>query len=142
MARVAKSTEKELKKHEKFLPNRLFANETPVSHAVCTNAAQLARMIDADLIVTITKSGFTAQQISKHRIYIPLIAITDESMVQRQLQLTWGIRKVLLHDLSKTLSPSDIKNLLIKKQIAKKKQKIVLVSNASTDEKTISTIIV
>jgi pyruvate kinase len=142
MAKVARSTENELKKHKKFLPNKLFEGNFPLSYATCSNGAQLASNIGADLIVVITRSGFTAQHVAKHRIYIPIIVVTEDHKVQNQMQLVWGTQKTLIKDLSEIIHPAAIRKLLLEKKIAQKGQKVVIVSNATTNEKSIFTIII
>jgi pyruvate kinase len=52
---------------------------------------QASRDSDADYIVAHTTSGSTARNISKHRPETPIIAFTDKEIVERQLQLAWGV---------------------------------------------------
>jgi len=141
MAKVAALTEKDLLKHRHFLPNRLFTGKFPVSYATCASAAKLASDINAKLIVAITYSGFTAQHVSKHRIFIPIIAITQNKKVQKQLQLVWGIKRVFIKTFSLSRPENAVKQLLLKYKLVKKNDKVVIISNASNNEKTISTLI-
>lgn len=141
MAKVAALTEKDLQKHRHFLPNRLFTGKFPVSYATCASAAKLAAGINAKLIVAVTFSGFTAQHISKHRIFIPIIAVTQNPKVQKQLQLVWGVKKVFIKNFNLSRPESSIKKLLFKNKLVKKNDKIVIVSNASNNEKTITALI-
>lgn len=141
MAKVAALTEKDLLKHRHFLPNRMFTGKFPVSYATCASAAKLASDINAKLIVAITYSGFTAQHISKHRIFIPIITITQNEKVRKQLQLVWGIKQVFIKKFSLSRPETAIKQLLLKNKLVKKNDKVVIISNASNNEKTISTLI-
>ncbi len=141
MAKVAALTEKDIQKHRHFLPNRLFTGKFPVSYATCASAAKLASDINAKLIVAITYSGFTAQHISKHRIFIPIIAITQNEKVRKQLQLVWGIKQVFIKKFSLSRPETAVKQLLLKNKLVKKNDKVVIISNASNNEKTISTLI-
>jgi pyruvate kinase len=142
MSRVASSTEHELKKHELFLPNRLFKGILPVSYASCSAAAEIAKNINANLIVTLTLSGFTAQHVAKHRIYIPIIAITEDRKVQQQLQMVWGISKVFIMKINFANYIPQIRKFLLEKKLVKKGDKVVTISNASKQEKLISTILI
>lgn len=142
MAKVASLTEKDLKKHRRFLPNRLFTGKFPLSYATCAGAAKLAADIGAKLIVTITYSGFTAKHVSKHRIFIPIVAVTQNLKVLRQLQLVWGVKKVFIKKFSGPLSARSVQKLLLQNKLVKKNDKVVIVSNADNNEKTISTLIV
>lgn len=139
---VACAVEKELQKHEKFLPNKLTEDPLPASYAICSNAARLSKNIGAKLIVAITSSGFTAEHISKHRIYIPIIAITHDPLVERQLQLVWGVRKTFVTKGKVIIKNQQIKQMLLKSRLAKKGDKIVIVKNASKVDKTISIIVI
>ena len=140
LSKVAASVEQELHKHREFLPQLLFHENMPISYATCLNAAKLAVDMDAKLIVALTGSGFTAQHIAKHRIYIPIIAITPSLKVQQQLALVWGIDKVFVQKINDDHYLPQIRKILIDQNLAKKGDKIVIISNASKEEKFISTI--
>ena len=62
-----------------------------VSRAVCETAAEL----NTAAITTITRSGFTARMIAKHRPTCPLIASTPDERVWRQMNLIWGCMPML-----------------------------------------------
>jgi pyruvate kinase len=138
LAKVANSVENFLKKHKNFQPNRLFLENTPVSYATCMNGTKLAIDIGAKLIVTMTQSGFTAQHVAKHRPYIPVVAVTPDEKVRQQLSLVWGINEIIVNNIN--LTHHQVKKLLIKHGLVKKGDKVVVISNASTEEKVISTI--
>jgi pyruvate kinase len=57
--------------------------------AAATTAA--VRMLHAPLVVVFTKSGFSARIVSSHRPAVPILALTDEPRVCRQLSLVWGV---------------------------------------------------
>jgi len=138
LAKVASSVEGFLKKHKDFQKNRLFLENTPVSYATCMNGTRLAIDIGAKLIVTMTQSGFTTQHVAKHRPYIPIIAITPDEKVRQQLALVWGVNQCIVHNIN--ISHTQVKKLLLKRKLVKKGDKVVIISNASTKEKVISTI--
>ncbi len=140
LAKVSASVEAELSKNKDLLPNRLFKKTLPTAYATCVNAAELALDIDAKLLVAMTISGFTAEHIAKHRIFIPMIAITEDPKVQHQLVLVWGIQKTFLHSLKIAENPVQIRQFLLKQKLVKKGDRVVVVSNASKEEKTIMAI--
>jgi pyruvate kinase len=142
LAKVATSVEQFLKKHKEFLPNLLFHENMPVSYATCLHGTKLAMDIGARLIVAVTYSGFTAQHVAKHRSYIPIIAITEDKKVQQQLALVWGINRVFTEKLELKNCPHQTRKLLLKHNLAKKGDKIVIISNASKEDKHISVITV
>ncbi len=69
-----------------------------ISHATVTTAIDL----NAKAIITVTKSGGTARQISKHRPPCPIIGCTPEPKVVRQLNLSWGVTPLLIPEKTST----------------------------------------
>ncbi|NEP84988.1 MAG: pyruvate kinase, partial [Okeania sp. SIO3B3] len=61
---------------------------------------QIAEKIDAAAIMTLTKTGATARNVSKFRPKTPILAVTPHVDVARQLQLVWGIKPLLVLDLA------------------------------------------
>jgi pyruvate kinase len=57
---------------------------------------------NAAAIMTLTKSGATARNVSKYRPQTPILAITPHVNVARQLQLVWGVKPLLVLDLPST----------------------------------------
>lgn len=139
--RVANAVENNLKKHEELRPITIKEHDIPIANATCLNACKLANDIKADYIVAVTGSGFTAQHVAKHRLYIPIIAITNNEKVRNQLALTWGLNEILVHEISLRNVVSDVKKFLREKNLVKKGSEVVIVCNASKRHKLISTII-
>lgn len=69
-----------------------------ISHAV----GQIAEQLDAAAIMTLTKTGATARNVSKFRPKKPILAVTPHVDVARQLQLVWGVKPLLVLDLPST----------------------------------------
>ena len=69
-----------------------------ISHATCTTAHDL----NARAIITVTKSGVTARQLSKFRPLYPIVGCTTEENVCRQLNLSWGVIPLLIAEESDT----------------------------------------
>ncbi|MEP6765316.1 MAG: pyruvate kinase [Gemmatimonadaceae bacterium] len=78
-------------------PGHAFRNEQRSTRGVATEEAIAAatvaavRMMDSPLVVVFTKSGFTARIVASHRPTVPILALTDEPRVCRQLSLVWGV---------------------------------------------------
>jgi pyruvate kinase len=141
LSKIAAETENTLKSTEKFVPNKLFIEGQPISESLCYTGAEMAMKINAKYIVAITKSGFTAQQVAKHRVYIPIIAITDTEKVQRQLQMVWGVDKTFVKKNLNIFAPiRQVHKLLLEKGLVKKGDRVVIIANATSQEKLISTI--
>jgi pyruvate kinase len=72
---------------QKILPNP--ANV--VTDAVSQAAVNMARQLEAAAIFSLTETGFTSRQISKHRPDCPIFAITVTASVARRLAMNWGV---------------------------------------------------
>jgi pyruvate kinase len=66
--------------------------------AAVTHAARvLAEDLDASAIVGVTRSGLTAELLSRGRARIPIFAFSPDAAVCRRLALWWGISPVHQH---------------------------------------------
>jgi pyruvate kinase len=63
--------------------------------AAVTHAARvLAEDLDASAIVGITRSGLTAEFLSRGRARVPIFAFTPDAEVAQRLALWWGVTPV------------------------------------------------
>jgi pyruvate kinase len=62
-----------------------------IADAVSHAARGTAHDLDAAAIVAPTSSGYTARMMSHHRPRSPIVAVTPDRGVQRQLMLCWGV---------------------------------------------------
>ncbi|HEX6335184.1 MAG TPA: pyruvate kinase [Flavisolibacter sp.] len=63
-----------------------------ISDAICYNACKLAHDVNADALVGMTQSGYTAFMLSSYRPKAPLYIFTKERSLVNQLSLSWGVR--------------------------------------------------
>jgi pyruvate kinase len=98
MARIACRIEQELPLARTLedVPGRSIPNA--ISQAV----GQIAETLQAAAIMTLTKTGATARNVSKFRPRKPILAVTPHVDVARQLQLVWGVKPLLVLDLPST----------------------------------------
>ncbi|MFA5842503.1 MAG: pyruvate kinase [Candidatus Gracilibacteria bacterium] len=96
LSKVARATEHALHGKEHLLSNHLVAIDMHITDATCYNAALLAKHIQADCIVVLTRTGYTARQIMKHRPSTPTIVITYDPQVKKELELIWGLNDILV----------------------------------------------
>lgn len=89
MARIAETAE-----HEVSLPNH-FADTHPETAAVTAAAAALARRISADWIVSLTFTGYSARLLAACRPSSPILAVTPDLDVCRQLRAARGVYPVV-----------------------------------------------
>jgi pyruvate kinase len=65
---------------------------TFLSDAVCYNACKLAEDAEAEALVGMTQSGYTAFMLSSYRPRSILYIFTKERTLVNQLSLSWGVR--------------------------------------------------
>lgn len=95
MVRIAERTEADIDLVARFNSRENLVNPditNAIAHATCTTAMDL----NAAAIVTVTKTGKTARMISKYRPSCPIIGCTPYENVWRQLNLSWGVRPLML----------------------------------------------
>lgn len=59
--------------------------------AICDAACTTARDLGAAAILTVTRSGYTAQHLSKFRPAEPIVAATPDEKTYNQMALCWGV---------------------------------------------------
>jgi pyruvate kinase len=96
MARIAERIEQEeIQTNIQQRPNIKPSIPNSISSAV----SQIAEQLEAAAIMTLTKTGATARNVSKFRPQTPILAITPHVDVARQLQLVWGVKPIVMLDL-------------------------------------------
>jgi pyruvate kinase len=63
-----------------------------LSDAICYNACKLAKDTQADALIGMTQSGYTAFILSSYRPKSPLYIFSKEKTLINQLSLSWGVR--------------------------------------------------
>ncbi|MDX2038813.1 MAG: pyruvate kinase [Isosphaeraceae bacterium] len=74
----------------------------PVTEGIVEAASLASRRLDAALTVVATNSGRTALAVSKHRHPTPTLALTDDPVVERVMNLYWGVTPLLVGSLCDT----------------------------------------
>jgi len=62
-----------------------------ITKSICYHAAQMANVIKAKAISTLTNSGYTAFQISAWRPSADILVFTDNKRIVTQMSLLWGV---------------------------------------------------
>jgi pyruvate kinase len=89
--------------YESWRQRRLqIASIGRVSEAISTASCSIAERINATAIVTSTMSGYTAQQIARHRPITPIIAVSPRPETQRRLALVWGVDCIMMPPVNNT----------------------------------------
>lgn len=95
MATIAERIER-----EEFSSKQYPVNKSSIPNAISGAVSQIAQQLDVAAIMTLTKTGATARNVSKFRPQKPILAITPHVNVARQLQLVWGVKPLLVLDLA------------------------------------------
>jgi pyruvate kinase len=95
MATIACRMEKE-QQQTRYYP----INKKSIPNAISSAVSQIAEELKAAAIMTLTKTGATARNVSKFRPQTPILAVTPHVNVARQLQLVWGVKSLLMLDLA------------------------------------------
>lgn len=114
MKQIIKLMEKEIPT-DYVRRRKSVADVTLLQDGIAGVSCNLAEMLAADAIVSITLTGAMSRLIAKYRPQIPIIAITHSKRVLRQLNLVWGTHGLILPDLKNNIDDSvnEIKKALI-----------------------------
>lgn len=101
MALIAERTEADID-YKKLLSHREPETEPNVTNAISHATCMTAHDLRAAAIITVTKSGQTARNISKFRPACTILGCTPERKVYRQLTLSWGVQPLFVEEASDT----------------------------------------
>jgi pyruvate kinase len=120
--------------HKEQLPEK--AQSRFISDSICFNACRLAQRVEADAIITMSYSGYTAYKIASQRPNAPIFVFTGNKAIITQLNLVWGVR-AFYYD--KTVSTdhtiADIKYLLTKEGLLKQGDLVINIASIPIEEK-------
>lgn len=69
-----------------------YLSENPtVADVIGSLAAQATESIKPAAIIVVTRSGFSARMVSKHRPRSRILAVSKENKILRRMQLFWGV---------------------------------------------------
>jgi len=117
---------------EPIIESREFTSE--LDH-LALSACDLAKKIGARTILAITKSGFTAKLISKHRPNLKVIALAPQKEIAQELSLYYGLESFVLpkfNDAEELLQKSV--EFIKKQNLIKPKEKVVLLAGHPAHE--------
>ena len=89
-----------------------------ISDSICFNACRLAQRVEADAIITMSFSGYTAYKIASQRPKAPIYVFTSNEQILTQLNLVWGVKGIFYDKrISTDHSIADIKHILKTKKL-------------------------
>jgi pyruvate kinase len=107
---------------------KLHVHELPTSaHAIAHAACSMAIDMKASAIATFTRTGVTARLVSQLRPPGPIIALTQEPCVWRQLSVFWGMRPLMLTEVSDSESTlAMVEKILLEKKFVKSGENLII----------------
>jgi len=90
MSRIAVEAEKAIENH---VEDEGFIN---ISDTISRAIQRICQEMPVNKVVTLTRSGYTARMISRFKIPQPIIAVTPDPRVKRQLELAFGVSPACL----------------------------------------------
>lgn len=110
---VSKIEESDSIYHKEELPEK--NQERFISDSICFNATRLGQRVEANAIVTMSFSGYTAYKIASQRPKAPIFVFTSNKEILTQLNLLWGVKGIFYDKMVSTdHTIADIKYLLKK----------------------------
>ncbi len=88
--RQVEQTEYRYNREEDLKP--LSHSPSFLSDAVCYNACKISKDLNANALIGMTQSGYTAFMLSSYRPESPVYIFTKEKTLVNQLSLSWGVR--------------------------------------------------
>ncbi|HEO8420010.1 MULTISPECIES: pyruvate kinase [Niallia] len=90
MNNIASRAEEALN-YKETLSKRSKDSEHSITDSIGQSVAHTALNLEVKAVITPTGSGHTARMISKYRPEAPIVAVTYDARIQRQLALVWGV---------------------------------------------------
>lgn len=100
MARIAEETEKSLE--YKVAVSQAKAHVPAIAGVISRAASNAANELGAAAVITSTQTGATARRISQCRPESPILAVTSDEIVAKQLAFSWGVYAVVAPKMTST----------------------------------------
>ncbi|MCT4562048.1 MAG: pyruvate kinase [Crocinitomicaceae bacterium] len=106
-----------------------------ISDSICFNAVRLAQRVEANAIITMTFSGYTAYKIASQRPKAPVYVFTGNKDILTQLNLVWGVQAFYYDKrVSTDHTIADIKYLMKKQNLLKLGDLVINVASIPIEE--------
>ncbi len=96
MVRIAEKAEESIDYKWRFNSRDNSDIAFDVTNAISHATVATSHDLGARAIITVTKSGGTARQLSKFRPHYPVVGCTPDEKVCRQLNLSWGVYPLVI----------------------------------------------
>jgi pyruvate kinase len=92
MHRIAMATEPLVRERAASRQAELDPDDKePITEATAHAAGRLAESLDAKMILVATASGRTALRLSKDRLFMPTVGVSESDVALRRMCLYWGV---------------------------------------------------
>lgn len=119
--------------HKEQLPEK--SQTRFISDSICFNACRLAQRVEADAIITMSYSGYTAYKIASQRPNAPIFVFTGNKAILTQLNLVWGVHAFYYDKkVSTDHTIADIKYLLTKEGLLKQGDLVINIASIPIEE--------
>jgi pyruvate kinase len=106
-----------------------------ISDSICFNAARLAQRVDADAIILMTFSGYTAYKVASQRPKTPVVVFTGNKDILTQVNLIWGVQAFYYDKrVSTDHTIADIKYLMKKEGLLKEGDLVINITSIPIEE--------
>jgi pyruvate kinase len=106
-----------------------------ITDSICFNACRLSQRVEADAIVTMTFSGYTAYKIASQRPKAPIFVFTSNKQILTQINLIWGVRGFYYDkQVSTDHTIADIKYLLKKEGLLKSGDLVINIASIPLED--------
>jgi len=126
MTRIANETEKAVKSNVEDTP---FIN---ISDTVSRAIQDICQSMPVHKVITLTRSGYTARMIARFKIAQPIIAVTPEIKVKKQLELIFGVYPVLINYNEEKDRISEVTNQLHKMHLVDDEETVLFTEGVRT----------
>ena len=93
MDRIIRGVEND-NSYRQILESKQIKLEETTSDAISSAASQVVKTVLAKAIFTYTRSGATAKRAARERPTVPIIGLSPERIIARQLALIWGVHTI------------------------------------------------
>ena len=124
---------------ERQLIPKAERGERSITDSVAGSVVKIAHDLDAKAIIALTKTGYTARMISRHKPESIIIAVSYDVATYHQLNISFGCLPVLIDEYKEVSNAfKSIKEYCLKNKILSKGDRVVIVACSSAEKKDIS----
>jgi pyruvate kinase len=106
-----------------------------ITDSICFNACRLSQRVEADAILTMSFSGYTAYKIASQRPKSTIYVFTSNIQILTQLNLVWGVKAFFYNkQISTDHTIADIKYLLKKEDLLKEGDLVINIASIPLED--------